>query len=156
RDLNRGIDPGGKELAGATAFLLATGAEPAALDYERELRRLEQKVAAGAELIMTQPVYDPRLIERFLDDTRSLERPVLVGLLPRAPSRNAEFLPATVPGMQIPDAIRARMARVGSGAAARAEGVRIAQETLAGVMDRLAGAYIMPPFDRVESALEIL
>jgi homocysteine S-methyltransferase len=155
-DLNRGIDPGGKELQGATSFLLAAGAEPAALDYDRELRRLEQKKDAGAELIMTQPVYDGRLIERFLDDTAPLGLPVLVGLLPLASSRNAEFLHATVPGMQIPDAIRARMARVGSGPGARAEGVRIAQEALAAVMDRVAGAYIMPPFDRVDSALEIL
>src|SRR5262249_56697257 len=45
RDLNRGVDPGGKELAGKTSFLLATGAEPGAPDYDRELRRLEQKVA---------------------------------------------------------------------------------------------------------------
>jgi homocysteine S-methyltransferase len=156
RDLNRGLDPGGKELAGATAFLLATGAEPGALDYERELRRLEQKKEAGAELIMTQPVYDGRLIERFLDDTRGLGLPVLVGLLPLASHRNAEFLHTTVPGMQIPEPIRARMARVGSGPAARAEGVRIAQEALGAVMDRVAGAYIMPPFDRVEAALEIL
>jgi homocysteine S-methyltransferase len=48
------------------------------------------------------------------------------------------------------------MARVGSGPPARAEGVRIAQETLAAVKERVAGAYIMPPFDRVDSALEIL
>jgi len=156
RDLNRGVDPGGKEIAGATSFLLATGAEPGALDYDRELRRLEHKKEAGAELIMTQPVYDGRLIERFLDDVRPLGLPVLVGLLPLASQRNAEFLHTTVPGMQIPDAIRARMARVGSGPAARAEGVRIAQEALAAVLDRVAGAYIMPPFDRVEAALEIL
>src|SRR6185436_20181757 len=56
RDLNRGLDPGGKEVGGKTSFVLATGAEPGALDYERELKRLEQKIAAGAELIMTQPV----------------------------------------------------------------------------------------------------
>src|SRR6185436_14745171 len=54
-DLNRGVDPGGKEVSGRTSFVLATGAEPAATDYERELRRLEKKKEAGAELIMTQP-----------------------------------------------------------------------------------------------------
>jgi homocysteine S-methyltransferase len=156
RDLNRGIDPGGKEIGGQTAFLLATGAEPAAHDYDRELRRLEHKKAAGAEVIMTQPVYDGRLVERFLDDVAPLGLPIMVGLLPLASHRNAEFLHSTVPGMQIPDEIRARMARVGSGPTARAEGVRIAREALAQVRSRVAGAYIMPPFDRVESALEIL
>jgi homocysteine S-methyltransferase len=48
------------------------------------------------------------------------------------------------------------MAKVGSGPAARAEGVRIAQEALVAVKSRVQGAYIMPPFDRVDSALEIL
>jgi homocysteine S-methyltransferase len=156
RDLNRGLDPGGKEIGGKTSFVLATGAEPGALDYDRELRRLEQKVAAGAELIMTQPVYDARLVERFLEDVRPFGVPVMIGLLPLASHRNAEFLHSTVPGMSIPDPIRARMARVGSGPEARKEGVRIAREALAAVKSRVAGAYIMPPFDRVEAALEIL
>ncbi|MBI4508642.1 MAG: bifunctional homocysteine S-methyltransferase/methylenetetrahydrofolate reductase [Deltaproteobacteria bacterium] len=155
-DLNRGLDPGGKEIAGQSSFLLATGAEPGALDYDRELRRLEMKKEAGAELIMTQPVYDARLMERFLEDIKPLGLPVMLGLLPLASHRNAEFLHNTVPGMRIPGEIRARMAQVGSGPAARSEGVRIAQEALLAMKPRVAGAYIMPPFDRVDSALEIL
>jgi homocysteine S-methyltransferase len=155
-DMNRGLDPAGKALEGKTSFVLATGAEPAALDYDRELRRLERKVDAGAELVMTQPVYDGRLIERFLDDVAPFGVPVMVGLLPLASHRNAEFLHNNVPGMTIPADIRERMARVGQGPPARAEGVRIAREALAAVRARVAGAYIMPPFDRVESALEIL
>jgi methionine synthase / methylenetetrahydrofolate reductase(NADPH) len=155
-DLNRGLDPAGKEIPGQTSFVLCTGAEPAALDYDRELRRLEDKKAAGAEVIMTQPVYDGRLVERFLDDTRSLGLPILIGLLPLASHRNAEFLHHNVPGMQIPAEIRARMARAGQGPGARAEGVTIAREALISVRSRVAGAYIMPPFDRVESALEIV
>ena len=156
RDLNRGVDPGGKEIAGQTSFLIATGAEPGALDYERELRRLEQKKEAGAELIMTQPVYDGKLVERFLGDVKALGMPIMIGILPLASHRNAEFLHHNVPGMQIPAEIRARMAKVGQGPAARAEGIRIAQEALVAVKDRVQGTYIMPPFDRVESALEIL
>jgi homocysteine S-methyltransferase len=154
--LNAGVDPAGKELSGHTSFVLATGAEPAASDYERELRRMEDKKAAGAELIMTQPVYDPRTLERFLDDVGPLGLPVMVGLLPLASHRNAEFLHNEVPGMTIPAGYRERMARVGSGPAARAEGVKIAQEALAAVLPRVAGAYIMPPFNRVDSALAIL
>jgi homocysteine S-methyltransferase len=154
--LNAGVDPAGKEIGGTTAFVLATGAEPGAQDYERELRRLEDKKAAGAELIMTQPVYDPRTLERFLDDVAPLGLPVMVGLLPLASHRNAEFLHNEVPGMSIPAEYRARMAKVGQGAEARAEGIRIAQEALASVVTRVAGAYVMPPFNRVESALAVL
>lgn len=154
--LNSGYDPAGKKLRGHTSFLLATGAEPAAQDYERELRRVEAKRNAGAELIMTQPVYDPRTLERFLDDVEPMGIPVMVGLLPLASHRNAEFLHNEVPGMRIPKEYRARMAEFGSGPKARAEGVRIAQEALVAIKQRVAGAYIMPPFNRVESAIAIL
>jgi len=153
--LNAGIDPAGKECE-PTQFVLATGAEPAAHDRERELRRLEDKKAAGAELVMTQPVYDPRTLERFLDDTAALGLPVMVGILPLASHRNAEFLHNEVPGMGIPAEYRERMARVGGGPAARAEGIRIAQEALAAVKHRVQGAYVMPPFNRVDSALTVL
>jgi len=154
--LNAGVDPAGKECE-PTSFVLATGAEPAAHDRDRELRRLEDKKAAGAELVMTQPVYDPRTLERFLDDARSLGLPVMVGILPLASHRNAEFLHNEVPGMAIPAEYRERMAKVSGGApAARAEGIRIAQEALAAVKHRVHGAYVMPPFNRVDSALAVL
>jgi methionine synthase I (cobalamin-dependent)/5,10-methylenetetrahydrofolate reductase len=154
--LNRGVDPAGKVVGETTRFLTATGAEPAALDYDRELRRLELKIQAGAEFVMTQPVYDPAILERFLDDVDTFDVPVLVGLLPLASYRNAEFLHNEVPGMRIPDHIRGRMQQYTKGSEARAEGVRIAQESLEAVSHRVVGAYIMPPFGRYGAALEIL
>lgn len=156
RGLNAGFDPAGKPIGTATSFVLATGAEPGAQDYERELRRLEDKKAAGAELVMTQPVYDPRTLERFLDDTAPLGLPIMVGILPLASARNAEFLHNEVPGMAIPADIRARMARAGAGPEGRAEGLAIAREALAAVVNRVAGAYIMPPFNRVDAAIAVL
>lgn len=155
-NFNHGIDPAGKDVGATTNFFCACGAEPAAADYDRELRRLEEKKKAGAEFVMTQPVYDYRVLERFLDDIEHLEMPVLVGLLPLASHRNAEFLHNEVPGMAVPEDIRARMKEAGSGPKARAEGVAIAQETLMLVKDRVVGAYIMPPFGRYVAALEIL
>ena len=82
--------------------------------------------------------------------------PVMVGILPLASHRNAEFLHNEVPGMTIPAEYRERMAKVGGGPAARTEGIRIAQEALSAVKHRVAGAYVMPPFNRVESALTVL
>jgi methionine synthase I (cobalamin-dependent)/5,10-methylenetetrahydrofolate reductase len=154
--LNRGLDPGGKPLGAATSFFCATGAEPAALNYEREMRRLRLKIVAGAELIMTQPVYDPAVLDRFLRDVEPLGVPVLVGLLPLASHRNAEFLHNEVPGMQVPENIRERMRKAGSGPSARKEGVTIAREMLASIRERVAGAYIMPPLEKYELALEVV
>lgn len=153
---NHGIDPTGKPVEEITRFHVGTGAEPGALDYDRELRRLERKVANGADFVMTQPVYDPRVMERFLDDTAHLDIPILLGLLPLASHRNAEFLHENVPGMQIPDEIQARMKAAGGGESGRNEGVSIAQEALLALRDRVQGAYIMPPFGRYQAAIEVL
>ena len=156
RGLNHGFDPGGKPIGEATDFVLITGAEPAAQDYDREITRLRAKVDAGAELVMTQPVYDPEVLDRFLGDVEPLGLPVLVGLLPLASYRNAEFLHNEVPGMRIPEATRERMRRAGTGAPARREGVAIAREMLEAVRGRVDGAYIMPPFGRHDLALRVV
>jgi len=156
RGLNHGYDPGGKPLGGATSFFCATGAEPAAQDLERELDRLALKVEAGAEMVMTQPVYDPDVLHTFLERTHALGIPTLVGILPLASYRNAEFLHNEVPGMTIPEGIRKRMRAAGGGEAARAEGVLIAREMLLSVRERVAGAYIMPPFGRYGLALDVI
>jgi homocysteine S-methyltransferase len=76
--------------------------------------------------------------------------------LPLASYRNAEFLHNEVPGMQVPETVRERMRKAGSGAAARKEGVAIAREMLGLVRHRVAGAYVMPPLERYELALEVV
>lgn len=155
-NLNAGIDPAGRELKIPTAFVCGTGAEPAAQDYPRELDRLFQKRDAGADFVMTQPVYDPGTMERFLTDTRDLGIPILMGVVPLASHKNAEFLHANVPGMSIPNEIRARMEAVGNGPDARQEGIRIAVEAISAVRDQVAGAYIIPPLGQYDSAVEII
>ena len=153
---NHGVDPVGKAMDQPTRFWVATGAEPGALDYDREIRRLERKIAAGADFVMTQPVYDPKTLERFLNDVAAFQVPILLGLLPLASARNAEFLHREVPGMTIPQEIRDRMARADKGPAARLEGVKIAQDALLAARSRISGAYIMPPLGHYEMAVQIL
>ncbi len=158
--LNRGLDPTGKAVGGQTRFVLITGAEPAAVDVERELSRLKEKRDAGAEVVMTQPVFDPETLLGFLDRVRPLGLKIVVGILPLASAKNAEFLHKNVPGMRIPDDVRARMAKAGEGRAAAAEGVAIAAEALREIRrvggNQVAGAYFMPPFGKVELALDVL
>jgi homocysteine S-methyltransferase len=156
RGLNRGVDPAGKPMGEKTRFLLSTGAEPAALDFDREIKRLFEKRDAGAELVLTQPVFEPATVERFLAATKDLGLPIVLGILPLASFKNAEFLHHNVPGMRIPDEVRERMKKAGEVAAAAKEGVRIAAEALGAFKSRVQGAYFMPPFGRVELALEVL
>jgi methionine synthase I (cobalamin-dependent)/5,10-methylenetetrahydrofolate reductase len=154
--LNHGCDLAGNLIGPPLGIHIGCGADPSKPDMEKEVRRLEEKVKAGAEYIMTQPVYDPKTVEQFLGMIRHLETPVLVGILPLYSHRNAEFLHNEVPGMIIPADIRERMQRAGSGEQAHAEGVRIAQEALVAAKELAQGVYIMPPFNKVDLAVRVI
>ncbi len=158
KNMNRGIDLAGNPIGGTTSFAIGVGANPGAVDLETEVRRFREKTAAGAEFVLTQPVYEARLLENFLELTRDSTLPVLVGLLPLTSSKNAEFLHNEVPGMQIPQRIRDMMTKAPAGDHARALGIEIAREALkeCSRLPRVAGAYIMPPFGRHEAALQVI
>jgi homocysteine S-methyltransferase len=158
--LNIGLDMAGKELGDPTSLLLGVGANPGAIDLDTEVERFNLKVDAGAEYCLTQPVYDVQLLEEFLRRVRPVPIPILVGILPLVSYRNADFLHNEVPGMAIPERIRERM-RVASDKSkdvAREEGLAIAREALKASKEfpEIQGCYIMPPFGRYRSALEVI
>jgi homocysteine S-methyltransferase len=154
--LNHGCDLAGNLIGPALGFHIGCGADPSKPDMEKEVERLEEKIAVGAEYVMTQPVYDPRTLERFLGMIAHLDVPLLVGILPLYSHRNAEFLHNEVPGMRIPDDIRERMRKAGSGEKAQAEGVSIAQEATLAAREKAQGVYIMPPFNKVDLAVRVI
>lgn len=156
--LGRGIDAAGRETGVPLGLHLGVGVNPGAIDIEREIDRFRRKLEAGAEFVMTQPVYDASLLDSFLERVGGPPIPFLVGILPLYSYRNAEFLHNEVPGMRIPPAVRERMRKAVGKEAARAEGVAIAREALAGVraLPGVRGAYVMPPFGRYELAIEVL
>ena len=154
--LNHGLDAAGNPVGEKTALVIGVGANPAAVNLDEEIRRFEFKVDAGAEFCMTQPVYDVRLLETFLERIRHVRIPVLAGILPLASFRNAEFLHEEVPGMSVPAEIRERMRLAGTGDAARKEGIAIAREALAACRSLVQGAYVMPPLGRYRAAVAVV
>jgi homocysteine S-methyltransferase len=154
--LNHGCDLAGNLIGPALGLHVGCGADPSKPDMEKEVRRLEEKVKAGAEYVMTQPVYDPRTLERFFSMIRHLDVPLLVGILPLYSHRNAEFLHNEVPGMSIPDDTRERMRKAGSGEKAQLEGVAIAQEATLAAREMGQGVYVMPPFNKVDLAVRVI
>ncbi len=156
KNLNRGMDLAGNPIKGQTTFFIGVGANPGAIDLDEEVRRFEKKVEAGAQFAFTQPVFDVRLLETFLKCIEPFRIPILVGILPLSSAKNAEFLHNEVPGMQIPEQIRARMRRPQSREAARSEGIKIAREALALARPMVEGVYVMPPFGRVDAALKVI
>lgn len=157
--MNHGLDLAGKPLGEAAKLLLGCGCNPGAINLDLEVERFRKKIAAGAEYVFSQPVYDPAMLDTFLARTASApEIPFFVGILPLASVRNAEFLHNEVPGMQIPDDIMRRMRLAQTKEAQRREGIRIAQEALAAAkkIPRVQGAYIFPPFGSYEAVVEVV
>ena len=156
--LNRGLDPGGNPIGQPTKFVIGVGVNPAAPDFERELKRFAYKVEAGAEYAITQPVFDLAQLDRFLAHAEGFRIPVVAGIWPLVSLRNAEFLANEVPGVSVPDAIvdRMRAASANGKEEALAEGVRISREMLVAVAERVQGVQVSAPLGRVSVALEVL
>jgi methionine synthase / methylenetetrahydrofolate reductase(NADPH) len=157
---NEGRDRAGKPFGSRAAFTIAVACDPTRPDLELEVDRFHRKVAAGAHLAMTQPIYDPLVWQRFFDlyEARhgAFPVPVLIGILPLQSYRHASFLHNEVPGITLPEQALARMER--AGADGRREGVKMAQELLQQVRElpRVQGVYLMPSFGRYEVACEVL
>jgi homocysteine S-methyltransferase len=158
--LNRGVDPSGASIGAPTPFVIGVAANPGAVDRERALARYRWKVEAGADYAITQPVFDPALLARFLADTADHRLPVLVGIWPLPSVRTAEFLAHEVPGVAVPADVIARMERAERRGphAARAEGLEVAREVLAAVreMDGVAGVHLHASGGDVAHALQVL
>jgi methionine synthase / methylenetetrahydrofolate reductase(NADPH) len=154
--LNRGVDIGGKPVDPQTAFFIGVGADPTHLDQERELERFKLKREAGAEFAITQPVYDPDALLRFIDRAGGLGIPILAGIWPLASLANAMFLKNEVPGVTIPDAVMERMAAAKSKEEARGVGIQIAREALERIRKSVSGVQVSAPFGNVNTALEVL
>jgi len=156
-NLNRGLDPGANAIGQPTSFVIGVGVNPAAIDPAHEIRRFEWKVDAGAEFAITQPVFDPDQLERFLAKIAHVRIPVVAGIWPLVSVRNAEFLANEVPGVAVPDEIITRMRRANerSKEHAVAEGIAIAREMLARVRGDVQGVQVSAPFGKVELALQV-
>lgn len=158
--LNRGEDAAGSPIGQPAGFTIACALDPTAADTRTEWDRLERKLAAGAHLIMTQPLYDLVQVEAMLREAEhrfgphGFPVPLLLGVLPLQSSRHAEFLHNEVPGITIPDAVRARLGEAGD------RGAEVGLEMTLALLDevgaRVAGTYIMPSFGRYEQAAELV
>jgi homocysteine S-methyltransferase len=154
--LNHGLDVAGQPIGDPTALLAGVMVNPAAADLERELRRFEYKVEAGAEFVVTRPIFDVSALERFLARVEQFRVPILAGLWPFDSTLNAEFMANEVPDVVVPDALVERMRAAADADAARLEGARIARELLARVRPMTSGVVVSTPVGRVDRALDVL
>jgi homocysteine S-methyltransferase len=153
-NLNCGLDIGGNPIGSQTALLLGVGANPGALNPDEETRRYEWKVQAGAEYVVTQPVFDLALLEGFLKRTEQYKIPVICGIWPLTSYRNAEFMVNEL-RVPVPEHYMERMRRAENAEAARQEGIAIAREMVDRVQSMVQGVQLSAPFGRYTMAIEV-
>ncbi len=154
--LNEGVDVAGNSLGRPTDFFVACAANPTAGDVPIELSRVRAKLDAGADLLMTQPVYDLATIEEFFERLGTIEVPVLLGILPLMSSRHAEFIHNELEGVVVPDAIRERMRAAGEAGADAGLAIAAEQIEEARGLPWVSGVYVMPSFGRYEVAAALV
>ncbi len=156
--LNAGIDQAGAELGQPTQFFVGCALNLTPADFRQEAKNLHRKVEAGADFILTQPVFQPKQAETFLsfyrDHFGELATPILVGVLPLYSFRHALFLHNEVPGIQIQEETLERIRNAGENAPQ--EGIRIALELIEQMKSWASGIYLMPAFHRYDLASEII
>ena len=153
--LNHGLDLGGQSLGAPAQFLCGVMANPSR-DLDQELRRLEYKVEAGAEFIVTRPVFDAATFERFVRRVEPFRRPVLVGLWAFDSALQAEFMANEVPGVTVPEPLVTRMRECATAEAAMVKGRLIAAEVLRDVRALAQGVHLFAAGGRAADANSIL
>jgi 5,10-methylenetetrahydrofolate reductase len=155
---NTGVDHAGADIGQPTSFFAGCALNLNPADWEAEFKNLRRKLNAGADFLLTQPIFDPAVVSRFLEAYQSrfgpLGIPVLVGILPLASSRHAAFLNQEVPGISIPGPILEKMAQAGDQGAQR--GIELGIELIQQVRPLVQGVYLMPAFNRFDHAAEII
>ena len=154
--LNKGLDVGGETIGGATTFYVGVTVNPAADDLDEEMRRFEWKVEAGAEYVITRPVFDVRTFEQMHRKLESAKLPVVLSVRPFSNVLDAEYLANEVPGMRVPAAMIERMRRASSDEMSAREGIAIASEITHALHDAVQGVNVIPPLGRFDLGLALL
>lgn len=155
KQLNEGISFSGRPLKQKAQFIVGAAFNPNVRQIDAAIKRLEKKVEAGADFIMTQPVYDAEAIRLVYESTKHINIPVFIGIMPLTSQRNAEFLHNEVPGIKLSDEALARMRKV-QGEEARQEGIKMAKELLDAAIPIFNGIYLITPFNYYAMSVELI
>jgi len=154
--LNHGLDLAGNPVGAPTGFHVGVGVNPGAINLDEELKRLDYKLEAGAEMVITQPIFDIEIFERFHARIAHLKVPLIAGLWPLVSLRNAEFLNNEVPGAHVPESIMKRLRAAQTKEEGLAVGGAVAKEMLQQLRPHIQGVQTAVPFGKVDMVLEIL
>src|SRR5437588_3051477 len=154
KQLNAGFTYAGKPTKAATNFVIGCTFNPNAKNLDAQVQRLERKVAAGAQFVMTQPVFDVDLVREMHSRVEHLGVPIFTGAWPLQSSTHAEFLHHEVPGIIVPDAVRAELASQDT-QGAQVCGLRLAEKIIGAAFDFFSGVYLITPFLHYETTTRL-
>ncbi|WML30293.1 bifunctional homocysteine S-methyltransferase/methylenetetrahydrofolate reductase [Neobacillus sp. OS1-32] len=156
KQMNQGLSFSGKDLGEKTVFSVAAAFNPNVRSVEKAVKRLEKKISYGADYFISQPVFSEEKLLEVYENTKHLETPIYIGLMPLTSSKNAEFLHNEVPGIKIADSIREQMfAYNNDPEQAAREGIEITKQLIDAALDLFNGIYLITPFLRYELTLEL-
>jgi homocysteine S-methyltransferase len=151
---NQGFMQSGRQLKRATQFVVGCSFNPNVKNIDVQVKRLERKLKAGAQYVMTQPIFDRLHAKQTYEATKQFGVPVLVGVMPLLNGRNCEFLHNEVPGIEIPQVVRDRM-RGKEGAEGIAEGLAVARDVTSEILSYFRGIYFITPMVKYELTVEL-
>jgi homocysteine S-methyltransferase len=155
--MNKGHLKTGAPIGREAGVSVGVAFNPNVKRLDTQLRRLENKIEAGAHFALSQIVYDPDKVRAMYEAVKPLRFPVLCGIGPFRSYRNAAFIANEVPGITVPPLLLDRMRAVENPDESRAEGVAIAKEVVdVALACGAPGVYVVPPFNDADAALEIV
>jgi homocysteine S-methyltransferase len=154
--LNHGQDVGGQPIGEPTAFHVGVMVSPCALNLDEEIRRLRYKIDAGAEFVVTDPVFDPRDLTSFFERVGGMAVPVIARISLIESLRHAEFLANEVPGLRVPVEYLRRIEAADADRRAVEEGLAIALELARAVKPLVRGLQVAVSRDRLDAALAVV
>jgi methionine synthase / methylenetetrahydrofolate reductase(NADPH) len=156
KQMNQGVSFSGKDLGAKTNFSVGAAFNPNVKHIEKMVQRMEKKLECGADYFLSQPVFSKEQVGQIYEATKHINAPIYLGVMPLTSSRNAEFLHNEVPGIKLTEETRLRMARVSDDVeASQYEGLQIAKELVDEVHRYFNGLYLITPFLRYETTVEL-
>jgi methionine synthase / methylenetetrahydrofolate reductase(NADPH) len=152
--LNKGYNFAGRAIRSRANLVIGCTFNPNVKNLDTQVSRLQRKIAAGAQFVMTQPVFERRLVKEMYERTRDLKIPILTGVWPLLNARQTEYLHHEVPGILVPDSVRTKMAGR-EGAEGKRLGLEIAKEMIESVLEYFPGVYLITPFLAYDTTAEL-
>jgi len=157
---DEGLFQGGAEIKSPPKMFIGAAANPFADPFELRVLRLAKKVAAGADFIQTQCIFNVDKFEKWMEGVRSMglhkKCYILAGVTPIKSVGAARYMKNKVPGMDVPQEIVDRMAAQPKEKQPE-EGINICIETIERLkkIEGVAGFHIMA-IDWEEKVKEIV